>query len=455
MAPKFFQRVVYVLLGSGLIFLLAACQPSIPPTTGNGTPASTTTGSTPGITSTASGDTAPVPTTTTNCPPAGTARAAVLATLALGHHPNIVYIVNQGTSDAPGLGTLKRFDATTGQKTEIINLSPTYISEAQLSADGQWLLFVAISGGQAKLQMVRMDGQGLQTLYCVSPEGGANILSAISHVQWSTNQRMIVFSHFSANGGSRNQIYLLNTSSGSIQLELAIPGVTYQPVTWLDTARVYLSRQLPDGPADSLYLLDTGRGAHQPESNLTLVYQDNITGNFQACWSADSSFDGSTAFISTCSEPGSATHPGASAQEGPGFILTQPATGGTSHRIYSNNAAAITAVRAITRTTLLFTADAQAYDSSVHVDQSQNGLWKVNITGTGATRLTTMTGTLNSFTQYPWSNVSRDGSLYTLQSYIPSTNTYLMSYGSLSGGTPTTFASISGTQLATIGWTTM
>ena len=453
MAPKLFQRVVYVLLGSGLIFLLAACQPSIPPTTGNGTPTSTTTSSTPGPTSTASGATTPVPTTTTSCPPAGTARAAVMATLALGHHPNIVYIVNQGTSDAPGLGTLKRFDATTGLKTEIINLSSTYISEAQLSADGQWLLFVAISSGQAKLQMIRMDGQGLQTLYCASPEGGASLASALTHVQWSTNQRLIIFSHFN---GSRSQIYLLNATGGSIQLELSVSGgVTYEPVTWLDTTRVYLSRQLPDGPADSLYLLDTSRGAPQPESNLTLVYRDTITGNFQACWSADSSFDGSTAFISTCSEPGNTSHPGTSAQEGPSFILTQPAIGGTAHRIYSNNAAAITAVRAITRTTLLFTADTQAFDSSVHVDQSQNGLWKASITGSGATRLTTTTGTLNSFTQYPWSNVSRDGSLYTLQSYIPSTNTYTMSYGSLSGGTPTTFASIAGTQLATVGWTTM
>ncbi len=310
MAPKLFQRVVYVLLGSGLIFLLAACQPSIPPTTGNGTPTSTTTSSTPGATSTTSGDTTPVPTTTTSCPPAGAARAAVMATLALGHHPNIVYIVNQGTSDAPGLGTLKRFDATTGLKTEIINLSSTYISEAQLSADGQWLLFVAISGGQAKLQMVRMDGQGLQTLYCASPEGGASLASALSHVQWSTNQRLIIFSHFN---GSRSQIYLLNATGGSIQLELSVSGgVTYKPVTWLDTTRVYLSRQLPDGPADSLYLLDTSRGAPQPESNLTLVYRDNITGNFQPCWSADSSFDGSTAFISTCSEPGNTSHPGTS-----------------------------------------------------------------------------------------------------------------------------------------------
>src|SRR5258708_33469009 len=196
MARKLFHRVVHVLLVTALIFLLAACQTSIPRTTANGTPTSTTTSSTPGATSTASGAPPPVPTTTTSCPPAGAARAAVMATLALGHHPNIVYIVNQGTSDAPGLGTLKRFDATTGLKTEIINLSSTYISEAQLSADGQWLLFVAISGGQAKLQMVRMDGQGLQTLYCASPDGGARLESALSHGQWSTNQTLIIFSHF-------------------------------------------------------------------------------------------------------------------------------------------------------------------------------------------------------------------------------------------------------------------
>jgi hypothetical protein len=54
-------------------------------------------------------------------------------------------------------------------------------------------------------------------------------------------------------------------------------------------------------------------------------------------------------------------------------------------------------------------------------DASLNGLWKMNVDGTGLTRLTSTTGTFNQFTQYPWSNFSRDDKLYTASN----------SYGSL------------------------
>jgi hypothetical protein len=46
--------------------------------------------------------------------------------------------------------------------------------DAQVSADGQWVLFLPDlypamrTGTSAKIQLIRMDGQGLQTLYCFS-----------------------------------------------------------------------------------------------------------------------------------------------------------------------------------------------------------------------------------------------------------------------------------------------
>src|SRR3979409_1666975 len=117
-----------------IALLVAACGSS-------GTGSTPTGGTTPGWTTpsaghtatTVSGSPAPVPGTVsmpptqTSCPPGGTARAALLAPLGLGSHQNIVYIVNQGPSNAPTLGTLKRYDVTTGNKTEILNLSNTYI----------------------------------------------------------------------------------------------------------------------------------------------------------------------------------------------------------------------------------------------------------------------------------------------------------------------------------------
>jgi hypothetical protein len=98
------------------------------------------------------------------------------------------------------------------------------------------------------------------------------------------------------------------------------------------------------------------------------------------------------------------------------------------------------------------------------VDTSQNGLWKVSSSGSGLTRLTVegkgQSTNLNQYTQFPWSNVSRDGSMYAFETTNSGSVTYpytfSLLYGSLSGGAPTTFASISdGTQLSIVGWTTM
>jgi hypothetical protein len=108
-------------------------------------------------------------------------------------------------------------------------------------------------------------------------------------------------------------------------------------------------------------------------------------------------------------------------------------------------------------TTLLFTASNTG--QGVSGDTSQDGLWKVKTDGTGLTRLTTNgngeVGILNQFSQYFWSNLSRDGSMYALQVTNYSSNTYTLLFGSLKGGSPTTFASISGTQLEIAGWTTL
>jgi hypothetical protein len=62
---------------------------------------------------------------------------------------------------------------------------------------------------------------------------------------------------------------------------------------------------------------------------------------------------------------------------------------------------------------------------------------------------------LNSATQFPWSNVSRDNNLYALQT-ISASHVFTLEYGSLSGGAPTVFASLGdGTDMEIAGWTTM
>jgi hypothetical protein len=118
----------------------------------------------------------------------------------------------------------------------------------------------------------------------------------------------------------------------------------------------------------------------------------------------------------------------------------------------------IAAVRAVTSNTFLLLV--HNFSMNHKFDASQNGLWRVTTSGSGLTRLTTeASGTTTSlcpFSQNPWSNVSRDGSMYAFQTMTTGyPTTYTLAFGQLGGGAPQMLASISGTHLDLIGWTTM
>src|SRR6266699_4056443 len=326
---------------------------------------------------------AALPAISTSCPAPGTARAASLPSLTLGTHPTIVYIVNEGLP-TPTFGTLKRYDVVTGNKVEILKMADALISEAQVSANGQWLLFVAHVSGQVKLQLVRMDGKFLQTLYCGNP----------SEAQWSTNQQLVVFS-------DSGHIYLLNVTNAVLQVELSFSkGVTIHPRTWLDTTRAYLTLQFPDGPPESVLLLDTSKGPNQNLQNLAVVF--DATQSTPFCWDFDSSFDGKSLFTSQCTAKNFGG-PGASPCCGPSVIADRPPTGGLSYSyVYVNQHRALISLRAVTANILLFTV------GNFTGNTSHNGVWKVGTDGSSPLRLTP-SGGFNQFTQFPWSNVSRDG----------------------------------------------
>jgi hypothetical protein len=287
-----------------------------------------------------------------------------------------------------------------------------------------------------------MDGQGLQTLYC----------DTTSHnFQWSTNQRLIAFESKSGNTGF---VKLLHVADGTIETALSQPLNTpyaYQLRTWLDTTRLYLTRYDTDVPPDALAVLDLNKGLHQTVSNLVSVVKRE-PGVFQ---DFDSSYDGSQVFVahSSC----------AYSCSGPGDISVQPALGGTEHAIYSSQAYSVVQVRAVTQHTLLFRVWNHGFRDPSTADLSHNGLWMVHTDGTGVMRLTTdsahLYSNLNVDSQYPWSNVSRDGSLYAVEQQTLQTSghpgTVTLFFGSLSGGTPTRFAWMSdGTHLSIVGWTT-
>ena len=446
MSGSLFREMRLLVACFSLLALLAACGPFGSADAGP-TPTASTSGATAIPTTRGAAPTpttAPMPATQTACPGPG-ARAAVFAPLVLGSHQNIVYLFNQG--GASGSAEIKRYDVSTGKKVIIVNVPNINLSYAQISPDGQWILFTIPVGmaGERALQLVRMDGQGRQTLYCADNLGG---------FEWSPDQKTVAFTVGDQVGNST--VDLLDLATGHLQVELVEPataGIGAIPVTWLDETHIAMKsvvRVGVDGPLpQSLYVLDTAKGVHQQLSDLIKVF--NSSG---PCLSFDSSVDQAQLFVSTCHlEFGDGPSP--HIQQGPSSIISEPALGGSQTAVYTNPTFAIAMVRVISRTAMLLLIQNEGGDTS------HNGIWKMNLDGTGLTRLTTDgAGQMSSFnlmSQSPWSNVSRDGHLYALNFSSNQGTTQALLIGSLTGAGASPFATVSITvgSVEIVGWTTM
>jgi hypothetical protein len=161
--------------------------------------------------------TSKVPGVITTCPAAGTARAAIMPPMSLGPHQSLVYVYDeQVAGTANTIGHLKRYDTVTGQKVVIVT-SGARIEEAQVSLDGQWILFVSVpqtASGQEMLQLVRMDGQFLQTLYCPTS------VERITNVQWLSRLAVLEVMNLATNV---EHLHLLTLATGSLHQLLATP----------------------------------------------------------------------------------------------------------------------------------------------------------------------------------------------------------------------------------------
>lgn len=387
--------------------------------------------------------TVPMPPTETSCPTVGTARAAVMFPLLLGNHANVVYVYNKGRGSTPHpLGaSLKRYDATTSSATVVMTVTNASIDQAQLSSDGQWVLFTTQVSGRSALQLVRMDGQGQQTLYCAASN------EQIGAIAWSPDQGYVAFQE-------GMNVYLLKIATGTYQLKVHASTTMYYVLrTWLDTTHLYLAGIAvgTEPPPLNLYLLDITTGKVQQ-----ILTSPALCGDF------DRSIEGHSLFTSECQF----VMPMA---DGPSSIQVRPATGGPAKTIYTTPSYAITSLRVASASTLLFVIHNTGVGA---IDTSHNGLWKVNTDGTGLSRLTDEAAddvTVFPFTRTPWSVISRNGGNYAIQvdTYAPSTPGIMMSFvrsslliGSLSGGQPVAFVTLAhntGTidTLDIVGWTTM
>lgn len=365
-----------------------------------------------------------IPTVSTTCPATGKGRAAVLPSFHPGTDQNIVYFT--GTA-------LKRYNVQTKTTTTIIKGT---IGTAQISQDGQWILLGAVQNSVLRIQVVRIDGKYRQTLYCV-PQGqlldGQGGFDPIS-LQWSLDQKQIIFSLGTFDGPI--SLYLLDTSSGAVQPIL--DKQAFLPVAWLNSTQIYVkSSQQPF----KLYLLDTSKGAHQHINDMKLVWKSAGENDF---WDFDISPDSTTLFVSMVTS--SPTDP-----YGPSTIDVVSIDGKINKKILSSRNVVISNIRFINASSLMFVS----FEQSGTQEQAKNiGWWKINTDGSGLTHLNRQPneggagpgtwGPFNPFSQTPWSNFSRNGSLYTDGT----------SYGSLNGGALTNYVSDdSGATL--VGWATM
>jgi eukaryotic-like serine/threonine-protein kinase len=291
------------------------------------------------------------------------------------------------------------------------------------------------TSGLTKLQLIRLDGQGLQTLFCSRD-------IAIQSLQWSPDQKTVAFA-ISDNG--QENLSLLTLSTGQLRNALTAPASDGFVVrSWLDTTHLFLTDIQHGIPSQRLFLLDLNKGTGQHMSDLTVLVKQPF-GDFDS--------DGTRLYVNygLCGQGG--CNP-------PGEITVQPVTGGTQTTIFKSHNYDTATVRAMTTHSVLVVIRNDRA-SNANADMSHNGLWKMNSDGTGMTRLTTeatfQVSKLNETSQSSWSNVSRDAKLYVLQTliYQGTVETISLAYGSLGGGTPTTFATAShGSQLSIGGWTT-
>lgn len=291
--------------------------------------------------------------------------------------------------------------------------------------------------------MVRLDGQGFQTLYCAEPVNG--IPGYMTNALWSPNQQLTVFEESNPGGGPGAPVVKLYTLvTGAVQTYITpTTRFGYTPRQWLNNTEVYMTGtylSLVAPPAD-IFILDIAKGTNQVNNTRKIAAIKGYN------WEMNLSVDGRKLLLSQCSDTPDQTDP-----EAPSIISSQNVTGGVLNPIYISHEFAVTQVRVISSNTLLMVLGGKFGGNS------QDGLWRMNTDGTGLVHLT-YDGRLLSDTRNTWSSVSRDGKLYATigYNYVGDGNTlpYKVLYGSLYGGATTQVALTNrGENAAIVGWTT-
>ncbi len=391
----------------------------------------------------------PIPPVSTNCPETGTARAAIMPPLPPGKHQGVLYISNQ-TSGNNYIGTLSRYDVVSGQKTDLLTITATgaapslpslsqAIAEARISDNGQWVVLVTEVDGKEAIQLVRADGQEVQTLYCTA--SGNDLFNTLS---FSPDTKYLTFEEYPVYTTGSQNLVLLELASGKLhvaeQLLDTQASAIYEPIKWRGNTSLYANYSLI-GVGDTrnrhkVYLLpDVTQNSTSQQISLP-----NIPGGTgDTCYDFDFSPDNTQLLTSDCLGSGRG-------YSGPSTIETVPLAGGAPHVIHTSQHT-IPYARFITNTTIWFAIND-------YPDTGSNGLWKINIDGSGLTRLTTQGASFELLSYSSNMHISPDNTMFAIEGGGAS-SVAPISIGSFNGGNtsrinPTNQSSV----LNLVGWTT-
>ncbi|GCF11797.1 hypothetical protein [Dictyobacter arantiisoli] len=411
---------------------------------------------TPTVTSpskTATPVSAQLPATQTSCPTSGTARAAIMTPLTATSHRGILY--REQSATATDTGQIKRYDVTTGITTTIFTANPSSgvldIGPALTSAEGQWVVFMAIQDGNYRLYLMRSDGQELQTLYCTSDP-------SVGVASWSPNQHYLIL-QTTAKYHVAAHLTSIDLTNGNVREILEAPNAkdvsALQVIGWVGNTGIYVRYAWNSGGVTcnnySLALLnDVSKDVSQQGSNLQSIPL-TTDAQLQVPWKTDThchdfsvSPDGSQLLFDNYMTP----VPTNGMQvpvipTGPSNLSLRPIAGGDEQIFNDAPTHNITSAGFITNTMVWFVIQNPAPNTD------KNGLWTMNTDGTNLVHIITEQAANNvSYVPQPF---SQDGQEFTLDTDNKQQQT--LAFGSTNGGTITTFATTQSPEMfVLIGW---
>jgi hypothetical protein len=330
------------------------------------------------------------------------------------------------------------------------------------------------ASGQAAIQIVRVDGQHLQTLYC-APAG-----DSFAGAQLSPNQHVLAFTQVNQDE-SQSILSVLDLTTGQVRTVLSpqasgypqstdvqatstwapllahvsslasdtplnpLPSqhaLTFTPLTWINNTSLYLSGGIrgasPVLPSKLYILRNINSSVTQQQGNVQLVAAMATIAN---CSNFAVTPDNQNVICSIFQQMG---------WTDPGLIQLQPIAGGTTRTIYRGPAGSTMTTRAASSSALIFILS-QANQADT--------LWKINTDGSGLTQLAS-TGSTNSSFQFanasdlPWSMLSPDSTFYAIGENDRSNGTQTLFINRFSQGSNGASRGITlpGNELELVGW---